>query len=129
MLKKNEKKIRRNSEDLKSLEVFGDYEIENQSKIRKAGAKNLTQSWQSIPHVSHFEEADITKIEKQRKESMGVYEGERTWKNVLSNGLVPALVLVITQDVRYFLAAVGAAQADKFGSEIGVLSKNLLSFY
>ncbi len=54
--------------DLKSLEVFGEYEIENQSKIRKAGAKNLTQSWQSIPHVSHFEEADITKIEKQRKD-------------------------------------------------------------
>ncbi len=54
--------------DLKSLGVFGDYEIENQSKIRKAGAKNLTQSWQSIPHVSHFEEADITKIEKQRKD-------------------------------------------------------------
>ena len=54
--------------DLKSLEVFGDYEIEGQSKIRKAGAKNLTQSWQSIPHVSHFEEADITKIEKQRKD-------------------------------------------------------------
>ena len=54
--------------DLKSLEVFGDYEIENQSKVRKAGAKNLTQSWQSIPHVSHFEEADITRIEKQRKD-------------------------------------------------------------
>ena len=54
--------------DLKSLEDFGDYEIENQSKIRKAGAKNLTQSWQSIPHVSHLEEADITKIEKQRKD-------------------------------------------------------------
>lgn len=54
--------------DLESLAIFGDYEIENQSKIRKTGAKNLTQSWQSIPHVSHFEEADITKIEKQRKD-------------------------------------------------------------
>ena len=54
--------------DLKSLEIFGDYEIKNQSKIGKAGAKNLTKSWQSIPHVSHFEEAEITKIEKQRKE-------------------------------------------------------------
>ena len=30
--------------DLKSLEVFGEYDIANQSKIRKAGAKNLTQS-------------------------------------------------------------------------------------
>ena len=46
--------------DLKSLEVFGEYEIKNQSKIRRAGAKNLTQSWQAIPHVSHYEEADIT---------------------------------------------------------------------
>ena len=54
--------------DIKSLEIFGDYNIENQSKIRKTGAKNLTQSWQSIPHVSHFEEADVTKIEKQRKD-------------------------------------------------------------
>ena len=54
--------------DLKSLEVFGDYEIKNQSKIKRAGAKNLSKSWQSIPHVAHFEEADITKIEKQRKD-------------------------------------------------------------
>ena len=54
--------------DLKSLEEFGDYQIENQSKTRKAGAKNLTQSWQFIPHVSHFEEADITKIEQQRRD-------------------------------------------------------------
>ncbi len=54
--------------DIKSLEVYGDYDIDNQSKIRKAGAKNLTQSWQSIPHVSHFEEADITKIERQRED-------------------------------------------------------------
>ncbi len=54
--------------DLKSLEEFGDYKIDNQSKIRRAGAKNLTESWQSIPHVSHFEEADISKIEKQRRD-------------------------------------------------------------
>ena len=54
--------------DIKSLEVFGNYDIDNQSKVRKAGAKNLTQSWQSIPHVSHFEEANITKIEQQRKD-------------------------------------------------------------
>lgn len=54
--------------DLKSLEEFGDYHVENQSKIRKSGAKNLTQSWQSIPHVTHFEDIDITRIEQQRKD-------------------------------------------------------------
>lgn len=54
--------------DIKDLEIFGKYTISNQSKIRKAGAKNLTKAWQSIPHVSHFEEIDITKIEQQRSE-------------------------------------------------------------
>ena len=53
---------------LDSLEGYGEFEIEQQSKIRKLGAKNLTQSWTSIPHVTHFEEIDITLIENQRAE-------------------------------------------------------------
>ena len=32
------------------------------------GAKNLTNSWTSIPHVTHFEEIDISIIEQQRTE-------------------------------------------------------------
>ena len=51
---------------LESLENHGDFEIEQQSKIRKLGAKNLSQSWVSIPHVTHFEEIDISLIENQR---------------------------------------------------------------
>ena len=53
---------------LDSLKDFGDFEIEQQSKIRKLGAKNLTNSWTSIPHVTHFEEIDISIIEQQRTE-------------------------------------------------------------
>ena len=49
------------------LESFGDYVLENQSKIRKAGAKNLFKSWTSIPHVTHFEQVDVTSLEKHRK--------------------------------------------------------------
>lgn len=54
--------------DRNALIEFGDYEIVKQSKIRVFGAKNLQSSWQSIPHVSHFEEAEIDLAEKQRKE-------------------------------------------------------------
>ena len=50
---------------LDSLKAFGEFEIEQQSKIRKLGAKNLTQSWSSIPHVTHFEEIDISIIEER----------------------------------------------------------------
>lgn len=54
--------------DIQALSEFGDYKVENQSNISKFGAKNLIQSWSSIPHVNHFEEADITKIEEQRRD-------------------------------------------------------------
>ena len=53
---------------LDDLAEFGPYDLHNQSKIRMAGANNLSKAWNSIPHVTHFEEADITKLEKQRKE-------------------------------------------------------------
>ena len=52
---------------LDSLKDFGEFEIEQQSKIKKLGAKNLTESWNSIPHVTHFEEIDISLIEEQRE--------------------------------------------------------------
>ena len=55
-----------NYNNLDSLKDFGEYEIEQQSKIISLGAKNLYQSWVSIPHVTHFEEVDITKIEEER---------------------------------------------------------------
>ena len=53
---------------LDTLKDFGEFEVEKQSKIRKLGAKNLAQSWATIPHVTHFEEIDISVIESQRAE-------------------------------------------------------------
>ena len=53
--------------DLSELESFGDFVLENQTKIRKIGAKNLFGSWSSIPHVTHFEQVDITNLEKHRR--------------------------------------------------------------
>ena len=52
--------------DLEDLKVFGHYTVENQTKIKKLGAKNLHNSWNSIPHVTHFEEVNITNIERHR---------------------------------------------------------------
>ena len=41
---------------------FGNYKVEKLTKIRALGAKNMSASWTSIPHVTHFEEADMTAI-------------------------------------------------------------------
>ena len=53
------------SED--ELSKYGEYSIEEQSKIRALGAKNLHQSWVSIPHVTHFEEIDLSQIMIRRE--------------------------------------------------------------
>ena len=49
------------------FEGLGKYVIEKQSKIQALGAKNLYKSWVSIPHVTHFEEANLTKFKSNNK--------------------------------------------------------------
>jgi pyruvate dehydrogenase E2 component (dihydrolipoamide acetyltransferase) len=46
------------------------------SNIRRVIARNTQESWQSIPHVTQFDEADITLIEEFRKANAGKIEGE-----------------------------------------------------
>jgi uncharacterized protein (TIGR00297 family) len=70
-----------------------------------------------------------TKYEHQTKREFGIYEHERSWENVLSNGLVPTLLVLavpILGPIPY-LASVAAIMADKFASELGVLADNPIS--
>ena len=46
---------------------FGDVEIIDLNRIKKATAKNLHRSWVTLPHVTQFDEADITELETYRK--------------------------------------------------------------
>ena len=46
---------------------FGVTEMVQLSRIRKASAKNLHRSWANVPHVTQFDEADITELEAFRK--------------------------------------------------------------
>jgi uncharacterized protein (TIGR00297 family) len=76
----------------------------------------------------------VTKFRFQIKESKGLQEGrkgERTYRNVLANGLVPALVAVtafatgsqgsVLAAIAY-ISSVAVAAADTTASELGVLS-------
>lgn len=65
----------------------------------------------------------VTKYEYEIKRDMGLYEHERGWENVLSNGLLPALLAILSSSLGPipFIASLAAITADKFGSEIGVL--------
>lgn len=67
-----------------------------------------------------------TKYGIYSKKTMDIYENERGWKNVLSNGLIPTLIVILyyfTGDpvfIYVYIASVASITADKFASEIGV---------
>lgn len=48
---------------------FGETSLEPLSRIKKISGPNLHRNWVMIPHVTQFEEADITELEEFRKTS------------------------------------------------------------
>ena len=54
---------------------FGDIEMVKLSKIAKLTSANMSRNWLNVPHVTQFDDADITELEKFRKSMKG--EAER----------------------------------------------------
>jgi len=52
-----------------NYEKFGEVESTELSRIKKISGKHLHACWLNIPHVTQFDEADITELEKFRKEN------------------------------------------------------------
>jgi len=46
---------------------FGPIEKVKMSKIQKVTAKNMSRNWLNVPHVTQFDDADITELETFRK--------------------------------------------------------------
>lgn len=46
---------------------FGEIELLPMSKIKKLTAENMSRNWLNIPHVTQFDDADITDLEAFRK--------------------------------------------------------------
>ena len=55
---------------------FGEIEVKPLSKINKLTGKFLHRNWVTIPHITQFDEADITSLEAFRKQSNKDYEKE-----------------------------------------------------
>lgn len=64
-----------------------------------------------------------TKYGYEEKRELGLYEHERSWENVLANGIVPAICAVFYPIVGIgpYIGSLAAITADKFASEMGVL--------
>ena len=55
-------------EPLPDFTKYGAIEKVEMSKIRKVTAEHLSYAWAVIPHVTQFDNADITQLEKARKD-------------------------------------------------------------
>lgn len=68
-----------------------------------------------------------TRYSKYYKQNLGIYEGKRTAKNVISNGLVAFIMAAFggyyLPFVGGFIGAIATATADTLASEIGILQK------
>jgi pyruvate dehydrogenase E2 component (dihydrolipoamide acetyltransferase) len=64
--------------------IFGDIEKQELSKIKKLSGQNLHRAWLQIPHVTQFDEADITNLESFRKEQTALLEKEGVKLTILA---------------------------------------------
>ena len=56
---------------------FGEVEIKEIPRIKKIAAPHLVNSWQTIPHVTHHDEADVTELEEFRSSLTDINTGVR----------------------------------------------------
>jgi pyruvate dehydrogenase E2 component (dihydrolipoamide acetyltransferase) len=60
---------------VKTYDLFGHIKHIPLKGVRKATAENMSHSWNSIPHVGHFDEMDISKLYNLRKEQNSKTKG------------------------------------------------------
>ncbi|MDJ0850408.1 MAG: dihydrolipoyllysine-residue acetyltransferase [Myxococcota bacterium] len=53
---------------------WGEIELQPLTKMRRVSARNLHRAWLTVPHVTQFDEADITELEAFRKEKQAEAE-------------------------------------------------------
>ena len=56
---------------------FGEIEVKDVPRVKKLAAPHLLNSWKTIPHVTHHDEADITEMEEFRNSLTDTFTGER----------------------------------------------------
>ena len=75
---------------------FGPVELKPLSRIKRLSGANLHRNWISIPHVTQFDEADITELEAFRKES-GAASEKQGFKLTMLAFLIKACITALRQ--------------------------------
>ena len=79
---------------------YGDIETQPLTKINKLTGQFLHRNWVTVPHVTQFDEADITELEKFRKQLNAEHKNEGVRVTVLAF-LMKALVSAMREYPRF----------------------------
>ncbi len=79
---------------------FGDIETQPLTKINKLTGQFLHRNWVTVPHVTQFDEADVTELEKFRKQLNEEHKSEGVRVTVLAF-LMKALVSALKEYPRF----------------------------
>ncbi|MGM0553233.1 MAG: dihydrolipoyllysine-residue acetyltransferase [Pseudomonadota bacterium] len=91
---------------------FGPIETQPLSKINKLTGKNLHRNWVTVPHVTQFDEADITELEDFRKSLKAEYE-----KKGVKVTFLPFLMKAVVSALR---------QYPRFNASLDATGENLI---
>lgn len=80
-----------------NFEKYGEIETKPLLSLKKIANKRLLHSWQTIPHVSQFAKADITRLEKLRKK-----DNKSLSKEKIHLTLLPYLISAIVKGLKKY---------------------------
>jgi pyruvate dehydrogenase E2 component (dihydrolipoamide acetyltransferase) len=86
---------------------WGEVERKAMSGIRRKTAEHLSHAWNTIPHVTQFDKADITSLEQVRKKYRG--EAEKAGGNLTVTAIAAKVVASALKVFPQFNASVDAA--------------------
>ena len=61
----------RSMAEIPDYTLFGEVEMHAVDRLHQVMAARLTASWREVPHVTHFEEVDVTELEARRIRDRG----------------------------------------------------------
>lgn len=92
---------------LPDFSKWGEVERKAMSGIRRKTAEHLSFAWNTIPHVTQFDQADITNLEAMRKKYRG--EAEKAGGNLTVTAVAAKVIATALKAFPQFNASVDAA--------------------
>lgn len=100
---------------------FGPIEQRPASNIGKATARNMTRSWLNVPHVTHFDKADITELEAFRDSLRAAAQARDTRVSALAFTIKAVAIALMEQPIfRTAISADGEQLIEKQYCHIGI---------